>query len=71
MTSLLEKAFKEAARLPDEQQDALAALLLEELASEVRWRKLLSESPGALATLAEEALGERRSGRTVDLDKSL
>lgn len=71
MTSLLEKAFREAARLPDDQQDAFAAMLLAELKSEVRWQELLSQSSDALASLANEALAERRDGRTVDLDESL
>ena len=71
MTSLLEKAFRQAARLPDDQQDALAAMLLEELKSEARWQELLSRSSEALRSLAEEALAERHNGRTVDLDESL
>jgi hypothetical protein len=37
MTEQLEKAFAEAAKLSDEEQDAIAAWLLEELASEGRW----------------------------------
>ena len=37
MTQLLEKAFAEASKLPDDIQDSLATLMLEELESEQRW----------------------------------
>lgn len=71
MTSLLKKAFRKAEQLPEDQQDALAAALLEELDSEDRWRQLLEKSPDALAAFANEALAERRAGKTVSLDESL
>lgn len=71
MTSLLEEAFRKAAELPEDQQDTLAAALLDELNSEARWRKLLAKSPESLAALANEALAERRGGQTIALDESL
>lgn len=36
MTRLLEKAFEEASKLPEDDQDALAEMLLNDLASEER-----------------------------------
>jgi hypothetical protein len=68
MTRLLEKAFAEAALLPDEDQDALAAALLEELESERRWDELFAASPEVLQRLGDEALREYRAGRTEELD---
>ncbi len=68
MTKLLEKAFAEAAKLPDDDQDALAQALLAELASERRWDELFAASPDVLSDLAEEALAEHRAGRTKPLD---
>jgi hypothetical protein len=67
MTKLLEKAVSEAAKLPDAEQDALAQLLLDELASEERWGSLFAGSQDALAKLAEEALEEHRRGETEEL----
>jgi len=61
MTSLLRKAFEKAGTLPDDQQDALAKMLLEELESETGWRALLANSPDALSALADEALAEGRA----------
>ena len=68
MTKLLEKAFHEAAKLSEEEQDALARALLDELASERRWDELFASSPDLLDELANEALEEHRAGRTEELD---
>ncbi len=68
MTQLLEKAFAAAARLPAEDQDALARALLSDLASERTLDERLSGTPGALARLADEALAEHRAGRTEPLE---
>jgi hypothetical protein len=64
----LERAFAEAAKLPAPEQDALAAWILEELASEKRWSEALAGSADALATLADEALADHRAGKTQPLD---
>jgi hypothetical protein len=68
MTKLLEKAFEEAAKLPESEQDSLAQVLLEELASERRWDQLFAQSHDLLSDLAAEALAEDRTGRTQVLD---
>ena len=64
MTRLLEQAFGEVAKLPASEQDALAAIVLEELASEKRWSESFGKSQDTLAKLAEEALAEHAAGRT-------
>ncbi len=68
MKTLLEKAFNEAAKLPKEEQEALAEWLLQEIASERKWADKLSESPDELGTLADEALAELHTGKTKELD---
>ena len=68
MTELLEKAFAEAAKLSDEDQDALAQAVMAELASERRWDELFAASVDVLSELAEEALAEHRTGRSKPLD---
>ncbi len=60
MTELLEKAFAEASKLPEDEQEALAAWILEELASERRWVEAFASSQDALAKLADESLLEHR-----------
>jgi hypothetical protein len=64
MTRLLEKAFEEASKLPEEDQDALAEMLLNDLASEERWTEAFAKSQDKLALLAEEALIEFKEGKT-------
>ena len=68
MTDLLEKAFAEAAKLPDDEQNAFAKLILELLESERRWDEMFDGSADALAQLAEEALQEYHAGQTEELD---
>jgi hypothetical protein len=67
MTQLLEKALNEVAKLPASEQDAVAAILLEELASERRWAESFAKSQDSLAKLAEQALAEYAAGRTKPL----
>jgi hypothetical protein len=67
MTKLLDKALSEVAKLPASEQDAVAALVLEELASERRWSLSFAKSQDLLAKLAEEALAEYSSGQTRPL----
>ena len=68
MTNLLQRAFEEASKLPEGEQDALGRILLEELASERCWEDLFAGSHDLLAELADEALTEQRAGRTEKLD---
>lgn len=68
MTKLLEEAFAEAAKLSVQEQDALAAVILEELASERRWDQAFADSADLLAQLAGQALVEHRAGKTQVLD---
>jgi len=68
MTTMLEKALARASKLPDDEQDTLAAILLDEMASEARWQKAFADSPDQLAALAGEALEEFRAGKTQPLD---
>jgi hypothetical protein len=68
MTKLLQKAFDEASKLPDAEQDTLGRILLDELASERRWDELFAGSHDLLTDLADEALAEHRAGQTKKLD---
>lgn len=67
MTKLLEQALQEVAKLPAAEQDAVAAILLEELASEQRWAESFAKSQDKLAKLAAEALADYKAGRTKPL----
>lgn len=64
MTQLLDKAITEAAKLPEPEQDALAAILLAEIESERRWSESFAKSQDLLAGMAAEARAEHAAGRT-------
>ena len=70
MTRLLEKAFKEAARLPVVEQNVLAKWVLAELNSEMKWQRTFAESEDVLEKLADEALEDKRKGKATPLDSS-
>ena len=71
MTELLEKAFAEASKLPPEEQDFLARMLLDDLASEERWEQSFARSQDELTRLAGEALAEHERGETEPLEEIL
>ena len=68
MTKLLEQAFAEANKLSEDEQDALANFLLEELASERRWTRAFADSQDLLSQLADAVLTEHHAGETQELD---
>lgn len=68
MTVALERAFAEAAKLPNEEQDLLAARLLVELASEDEFDRKIAGSGDKLGWLAAAALAEFEAGDTDALD---
>jgi hypothetical protein len=68
MTTLLQKAFAEAAKLPQAEQDLLASRVLAELATEDDFDRTIAVSAGKLVPLALEAIAEHRSGKTEELD---
>ena len=68
MSKLLEKAVEEARKLPPEEQDAVGAIILEEIADEARWAKTFAETRQILEAMADEVLAELRAGRTKPLE---
>jgi hypothetical protein len=63
MTHLLEKALNEVRKLPEPEQDALASLILDELADERRWQESFARSQDQLARLAAKVREDIRAGR--------
>ena len=68
MTKLLQKAFDQAMKLPDAEQELLGTWLLAELAQENDFDRAIAGSADKLAGLANEALAEHRAGLTEELD---
>ncbi len=63
MTRLLEKAMTEIHKLGPDRQDAIAALVLDELADEQKWDDAFARSQDQLAQLARKARADRLAGR--------
>ncbi|NHQ60652.1 hypothetical protein G9409_08640 [Chlorobium sp. BLA1] len=61
MTKLLEQAVNKVKTLSDNEQNAIAALILEEIEDDFRWDKSFASSQDTLAVLAEEATEEINS----------
>jgi len=68
MTELLKRAIAKLKTLPTSDQDAIAAMILEELKDEIRWDEAFARSRDALAKLAATAMAEYRAGKTQELD---
>ena len=66
MTRLLQEAFEQITKLPQEEQNRYAQFLLATLESDQRWTELFArpESEDLLEHLADETLAAHRAGRT-------
>ena len=68
MTPLLERALSEIYKLSPEEQDAIAAVILEELEDEQRWNKAFAESQDKLAQLAHKVRADIKAGHSQKMD---
>lgn len=64
MIDELKKALDKAKKLPEDQQKALAAFIL----NEIEWEQSFASAPEKLSMLAKEALSEYKDKKTKPLD---
>ncbi len=64
MSQLLDQAVAEARKLPDMDQDAIAAIILDEIRDNQRWENSLAGSPDKLAALVARAEAQVRDGES-------
>jgi hypothetical protein len=69
MTQALSAAVASAAKLPEEEQNVLAAILLEEMESEERWSALFSGSQNLLEQMANDAIQDFQAGQVQPIDE--
>jgi hypothetical protein len=67
MTQLLQHAIAELQKLPGSEQDAIAAIILEEIADEEHWQSAFANSQDELSRIAEKVREDIRQGRIRDL----
>ncbi len=68
MTELLKKAFEEAAKLSELEQNKLARWLIEEILAERKWEEAFAKSEDLLEKLADDAIADYEQGKTSPLD---
>jgi hypothetical protein len=68
MTKLLQDAIEKVRQLSDDEQNAIAQIVLDEIESERRWDELFARSPEKLAKLADRAWAEHEAGKSEELD---
>ncbi len=67
MTQLLQRAIEEAQKLPGPAQDAIATLILEQIADDRAWDESFARSQDRLAQLAQKAREDVAAGRVRPL----
>ena len=68
MTNLLDEAYAAAKELPEEEQEAIGAVLLAEIDADRRWDELFAKHSDVIERMADKALEDYRLGRTLPLD---
>jgi len=66
MTQLLTKAMAEVQKLPEAEQDAIAAIILDELADEHHWDDAFAGSQDQLQRLAQNVRQKISAGEVRD-----
>ena len=70
MNALLEKALAEVARLPEAEQEAIATLILEEIAAERGWDERFANTQDQLGELVRAARAEVERNEVITGDPS-
>lgn len=68
MTHMLEQALSKLNELPEERQNAIASLILDEIKDETCWEESFTRSQKELKSLANEAMKEHEEGNTEKFD---
>jgi aspartate/glutamate racemase len=67
MTELLEEAMTRVQQLPPAEQDAIAQLILDELADEEQWDAAFARSQDTLSRLAAKVRADICAGKTTSM----
>lgn len=67
MTRLLQQAIARMQELPDEEQDAIATIIFEELEDKEEWDRAFAASQDKLAKWAERVRADIQAGRFKEM----
>lgn len=70
MTKLLDKAFAEAATRPEDEQDLIASIVLDELQDEALWQRKFARDADRLDALAARVQDQIARGEVLPYDPS-
>ncbi len=70
MNKMLQRAFSEAAKLPEDTQEAIASLLMEEIAAERGWDERFANTQDLLGELVRQAREDVARGDVLPYDPS-
>lgn len=68
MTQLLEHAISQVRELPEEKQDLIATVILEELEDDLRWEQAFATSQDKLGKWAKKVRADIKAGRFKEMD---
>jgi aspartate/glutamate racemase len=68
MTRLLEEALTVVSKLSDSEQDAIASIILAEIADEKNWEESFARLQDKLSAMAEKAREDIQAGRIVKVN---
>ena len=66
MTESLQNAFHKAQQLPPDAQDAIAALVLDEISDDEHWARQFAASQDQLGKWAEKVRADVQAGRCTE-----
>ncbi|CAK0750884.1 conserved hypothetical protein [uncultured Gammaproteobacteria bacterium] len=67
MNRMLKRAIAEVVRRPEDEQETVAALILDELNDEQAWQTKFNRDSNRIAAMARRAREQRRNGETTPL----
>jgi hypothetical protein len=67
MTKLLENAIEQVQRLSSDEQDAIAAIILDEIADDRKWDETFARTQAQLSKIADKVREDIRSGKTRNM----
>ena len=70
MNEMLKQAFAEAAKLPEDSQEAIASLVMEEIRSDRGWDERFANSQDLLGALVRQARDDVARGDVLPYDPS-
>lgn len=70
MNKMLERALAEIEKLPEDEQEAIACVILDEIEAEKGWDERFARSQDRLADLARRAGDRITEGKTAPFDPS-